>query len=471
MKLLSALLSLALCWELTAQELEQPNIILLLSDDQDWTGLSVAMHPEVPHSKSDFYRTPHLEKLAAEGMRFSAAYAPSPVCSPTRISLQTGMSPAQLGWTKAAPAEHGHPLIEAANRRAISPDEVTIAELLKTAGYATAHYGKWHINGGGPEANGYDESDGNTSNAEAYRFTDPNPVDIFGMGERACAFMEKQQRAGKPFFIQMSYNALHAPENALKSTREFYESLPPGRMHRDPARAAITTDLDTGVGRLLERIDELGLRESTYVIYTSDNGGGRGRGKGMRPLSGGKGDVREGGIRVPMIVRGPGIAPNSWCHERVVGYDFFPTFCKLAGVTAELPAGAEGGDISHLFTGSVDSVKRPREELVFHFPHYQGDRPHSAIVLGDYKALHYYETGQTFLYNLTEDLAESQDLAAAQPETAAKLEARLLAYLEEVGAQMPQANPDFDPAKEPSFSRAGKGGGGGKGKRDRPRKN
>ena len=449
----------------TAAPVERPNILFILSDDQDWTGLSVRMHPDLPNSASDFYRTPNLERFAAQGMRFSAAYAPAPVCSPTRISLQTGMSPAKLGWTKAAPAEEGHRLIEADNRKSISPDETTIAEMLKTAGYATAHYGKWHLAGGGPEANGYDESDGDTGNRDADAHVDPNPVDLFGMTERATAFMEKQKQAGKPFFLQMSYYALHLPENAMKSTLAFYDAQPPGAMHSDPARAAITTDLDTAVGRLLESLDRLELVENTYVIYMSDNGAG-GKG-GLRPLSAGKGGVWEGGIRVPLIVRGPGIASDSWCHQRVVGYDFFPTFCRWAGVKEALPEGLEGGDLSPLlFEGSREPVRRALEEMIFHFPHYQGDTPHSAIVLGDYKLLHFYETGETRLFNLAEDLAERNDLGASQPKIAADLKQRLEAYLAEVGASLPQPNPDFDPATEP----AGQGGGkGGKGKKGRDR--
>ncbi|MBL9155532.1 MAG: sulfatase-like hydrolase/transferase [Verrucomicrobiales bacterium] len=442
-----------------ATPVERPNIVFLLSDDQDWTGLSVQMHPDLPNSKSDFYRTPHLEKFAAQGMRFSAAYSPAPVCSPTRISLQTGMSPAKLGWTKAAPAEEGHKLIEGANRKSIRPEETTVAEMLKTEGYATAHYGKWHLSGGGPEAHGYDESDGDTGNRDADAHVDPNPVDIFGMTDRASAFMEKQSRAGKPFYVQMSYFALHLPENALKATRAFYDSQPPGKMHSDPARAAITTDLDTGVGRLLESIDRLGLTGKTYVIYMSDNGAGGGKGNG-RPLTAGKGGVWEGGIRVPLIVRGPGIEANSWCHQRVVGYDFFPTLCRWAGVTKPLPAGIEGGDLTPLiFEGSREPVKRPHEELVFHFPHYQGDTPHSAIYLGRHKLLHFYETGETQLFDLDADLGETRDLSRSQPEVAADLKRRLDAYLAEVGASMPKMNPTYDPAKEP----AGKGGGGGKG--------
>ncbi len=439
-----------------------PNFVLIVSDDQDWNGLSAQMHPDLPNSKSDFYRTPNLEKFAAEAMLFSSGYAPAPVCSPTRISLQTGRNPAALRWTKAAPAEDGHKLIEAENRKSIRAAETTIAEVLKHAGYATAHYGKWHLGGGGPAQHGYDESDGDTGNRDADAFVDPNPVDIFGMTERAGVFMEKQAKAGKPFYVQMSYHALHVPNNALKATREFYDKLPPGKMHRDPARAAITTDLDTGVGKLLGHIERLGLTGRTYVVYMGDNGGGGGGGGGAgkgdaRPLRAGKGGVWEGGIRVPFIVRGPGIKANSWCHQPVVGYDLFPTFCRLAGVKEKLPSELEGGDISHLFTGATTPVKRPREELVFHFPHYQGDTPHSAIRHGDYKLLEFYETGERMLFNLKTDLAERHDLAKSNPEIAADLSNRLKTYLTAINAAMPKPNPDYKPGEEPVRKKGDKG--------------
>jgi arylsulfatase A-like enzyme len=250
---------------LRAAEPPRPNIILMLADDQGWNGTSVAMHPDAPGSKSDVHKTPNLEKLAAQGMRFSAAYAPAPVCSPTRISILTGRSLAALHWTKAAPPEAGRKLIEPTNVKNVSESEITLPELLRDAGYATAHYGKWHINGGGPAKHGYDDSDGNTGNEEAFKYTDPNPVNIFGMVKSATAFMEKSKKAGKPFYIQMSWNALHAAGNANKATLAKYAKLNLGNEKRIQV-AAITEDLDTGVGALLKAINDLELTGTTYVI-------------------------------------------------------------------------------------------------------------------------------------------------------------------------------------------------------------
>lgn len=433
----------------------KPNFVFILSDDQDWCGLSVPMHPTVSNSRSDFYRTPNLEALAGQGMRFSNAYAPAPVCSPTRISLQTGKGPAQLHWTKAAPvmtAKDGYRLVPPVCRKSISDDDITIAEVLKAAGYATAHYGKWHLRGGGPGVHGYDEHDGNTGNEDAAGFVDPNPVDIFGMSNRAIAFMEKNAASGTPFHVQLSYHALHYPENSLRSTQEVYRKRSPGEIHDGIEKAAITENLDTGVGMVVDGIEKLGIGDRTYVIYMSDNGaGGRSR---ARPLTGGKGSVWEGGIRVPLIIRGPGVGQNMFCHVPVVGYDLFPTFCDLAGVVAPLPEGIEGGSLSPLFEEGEGSVNRAREGLVFHFPHYQSrNGPQSAIRLGDFKLVETYETGKISLFDLSRDIGEKKDLSSQLPEKAADLHARLTSYLLAVGAQMPEVNPDHDPNTAPTYRR------------------
>ncbi len=437
----------------------QPNFLLLLSDDQGWNGLSCQMHPDLPDSKHAVIQTPHIATLASEGMRFSAAYSPSPVCSPTRVSLQTGKSPAQCHWTKAAPvmtAADGFKLIPPSSRKNIEEDEVTIGQLLQSAGYATAHYGKWHLGGGGPEQHGYHESDGNTSNQHAAPFVPPNPVDIFGMGERAAAFMEKARDAGRPFYIQMSYHALHYPENATPELMEKYQQLMPRGRGKGVGQAALSEDLDRGVGKLLAQLEALGLRDNTYVIYMSDNGSNSGD-----ALRGGKGDAWEGGIRVPLIIRGPGIEPNSWCHQRVAGFDLFPTLCQLAGVRQPLPAGIEGGSIVHLLKGEDRPVTRPREELVFHFPHYQGDTPHTALYLGDYKLLRFYEDHTLYLFDLSKDIKETQNLAESLPALAQDLEARMDDYLNSIGATLPTPNPQYDPENPPTLTRGPQGSPGG----------
>ena len=428
----------------------KPNLVFVLSDDQDWTGTSVRMHPDVPSSASRFYRTPALEAFAKQGMRFSSAYAPAPVCSPTRYSLQTGKSPAQLHWTKAAPvmtAASGYKLIPPTIVRQISSRETTIGEILQRVGYATAHYGKWHLRGGGPGQHGYDEHDGDTSNKDAAPFKDPNPVDIFGITERASAFMEKNTREGRPFFMQLSHHALHYPENARQTTLAAYRQRT--TKSRQVERGAITEDLDSGFGLLLKKIDELGIRDRTYVVYMSDNGGGGG-GRD-RPLRGGKGSLWEGGIRVPLIVRGPGVKANSFCHVPVVGYDLFPTFCELAGAKEALPPGLEGGSLAGLLRNAgAGEIRRPRRGLVFHFPHYQGtEGPHSAIRVGNHKLIRFYETGQVRLFDLGKDLGEKHDLAKELPDKTAELIVLLDEHLTVLNAQMPTPNPTYDPNRKP----------------------
>lgn len=431
---------------------EKPNIILLLSDDQSWNGLSLAMHPQIGWSKSRVIETPNIEKLASEGMRFSAAYAPASVCAPTRVSIQTGKSPAALHWTKASGPEYGHKMIEPLNVRNISHEETTIGEQLRDAGYATAHFGKWHLNGGGPNQNGYDVGDGDIGNEYAHQYADPNPADLFGMTRRAISFMENRKVDKKPFFMQMSWHALHAPQNAMKATLTKYaERLNRSVDDKRVGSAAISENLDTAVGLLMESIDRLGFRNNTFVVYMSDNGaggGGKGDNQGIRDrLAGGKGGVWEGGIRCPFIIRGPGIPADSWCHTRIVGYDLFPTFCAWAGIPAEkLPKGLEGGSIQELLDDGLGKVYRSREELIFHFPHYQGgDGPHSALFLDHYKLIKFYEDNRLALFDIDQDIVERHNLFQQFPVKARELEGRLDNYLNEIDAQMAVPNPQYDP--------------------------
>ena len=459
----------------------RPNIILMMADDQGWNGTSVAMHPSQSFSKSSQVKTPHLETLASQGMRFSQAYAPAPVCAPTRIALQTGRSAAALHWTKVGhsqAASAGYKLVGPKQKRALDTKETTIGETLKKAGYTTAHFGKWHIQGGGPEANGYDAGDGNLGNEHAAKFKDPNPVDIFGMTDRAAAFMKKAKDAKKPFFVQLSWHALHSPDNALEATKaEVAKRVGGSATDRRVQRTALAQDLDTGVGRILKALDELGLSKSTYVIYTSDNGaggGGGGRGRGRRRgdseggLGGGKGSLGEGGIRVPFVIRGPGIAADSWNHTPITLLDLYPTFSHWAGART-LPKTIEGGNIAPLLAGVKDArVNRPRPGLAFHFPHYQNAAtPQSTIRLGALKLVRTYEDGKEALYDLDADPKESTDLASKRPEDVKALSAMLDDWLKAVDAQMPTKNAEYDPDNppEPNQRRGRRGKGEGKGGR------
>ena len=215
-------------------------------------------------------------------------------------------------------------------------------------------------------------------------------------------------------------------------------------------RAAITEDLDTGVGRVVDAVDRLGLADNTFVIFMSDNGGGGGGKRGN--LTGGKGSVWEGGIRSPLIVRGPGVETNSWCHERVVGFDFFNTFCEWAEIPTErLPDGVEGGSIANLLAnGGSGTVTRPRNELVFHFPHYQSaDGPQTALFLDNYKLMKFYEDNRLTLFDISKDISEHVDLAGQFPDVVAKMDKMLVRYLADVGALLPEPNPQYDPDRQP----------------------
>jgi arylsulfatase A len=436
----------------------RPNILLLLSDDQGWSGLEVPMHPSLPGAHDPRVRTPEIVQLASSGMRFSQAYSPAPVCSPTRASLQTGLNPAALGWTKAARSlgpENNPRLLPPESERDLDPGYRTLAEVLSDAGYTTAHFGKWHLGGGGPGAHGYEVHDGDTSNADAAPFTDPNPVDIFGMVERTERFMERALEQERPFFAQLSFHALHYPQNARAATIERVRSRGGWRNEQELLRAAIAEDLDDGVGRLMAALERLDLERSTWVIYTSDNGqGGGGRDDA---LSGGKGGVDEGGIRVPFIVRGPGVERGSWCHRPIVGYDLFPTFVELAG--ADALDRLHGVSLSALFEDPSAELDRGQWPLVFHFPHYQGrSKPQSALRVGDRKLVWSHEDNGVALYDLEQDPGETRDLASREPERAAELEGELRRVLEVMQARFPRPNPDHDPTRAGAGEEASGGG-------------
>lgn len=415
------------------------------------------MDPDRPDSKSDFYRTPNLEQLAHEGMIFSNAYAPGPMCSPTRASIQTGKSPAQLHMTdiiEGGDREHdrykrfyvGKPLVPPLPRTGLPHDEVTIAEFIKSnrPEYRTAHFGKWHLGADGPGEHGYDVHDGDTGNFNGLS-GDPDPKETFSVTERASEFMERHSSRGEPFFMQVSYYALHTPIRALEASAEAFESRTPGERHSHVGHAAMTWDLDTGVGMLLDKIEELGIADETYVVYFSDNGAYADRYGAITnnlPLSEGKGHTREGGIRVPLVIRGPNIEPGVRSDEPVIGWDFLPTIRSWLSIEAPLPPGVEGGDFSPLLTKSgAGEVRRPRKALVWHYPHYidaRGVVPQSALRLGAYKLIYEYETDEHFLYDLENDLEESHNLARERPGLAESLRIELEAYLQHYKAELPQ---------------------------------
>lgn len=445
----------------------RPNIIFILADDQGWNGTSVQMHPDMPDSRSDFYRTPNLVKLAKAGIRFSHAYSPAPMCSPARASFQTGKSPAQLRMTtvgRAHPATPSQRLVLPPHSSTLPRDETTIGETLRNNGYATAWFGKWHLGNDSPGDHGYDETDGSTGNGHGNTRDLKNPKDIFGITERGMAFMEKNTKAGKPFYLQLWHYAVHGPVQSRNETRQTYAAMPAGQTHRSTSFAGMTEDLDTGVGMILAKINELSIADNTYIIYMSDHGAGRV--SSNAPLNRGKGTLWEGGLRVPLIIRGPGVKQGVFCDVPTVGWDMFPTFCDLAGIDEPLPDGVEGVSLAPLFETGQGNIGRAGNQLVFHFPHYSQGSPHSTITRDGFKLIKFYDPSELRLFDLKHDIGEQNNLALKHPEKTAMLHQRLNAYLKSVNAGMPSANPDFDPnAVAQSGGRRGGGrrrGGGGR---------
>ncbi len=445
---LLALAACCLCLSSGAHA-RKPNFVFILGEGQGWNSTSVRMDPDVAESASAVFRTPNLARLAAEGMRWTRFYAPSPRCTPSRATYLTGKSPAKLGMTFVTARTGSNPrLLEPEALLEMPLGETTVAELLGGAGYASAHFGKWHVGSIDPSKHGFTESDGATRNGGPDNVQHPNPTEAYGITERGVDFMERQVAAGKPFYLQISHYGGRSAADALDETNARARGWGIGR---SAGAAAVIFDMDIALGAILDKIDELGIAGDTYVFYTTDHGTG---GAANGPLKQGKGSVWEGGLRVPLLIRGPGIAPGSVARAAATGADLVPTLAELAGID-RLPDGLEGGSLAGaLKNGGNGSIERPLQELVFHFPHYDFDPlgPASAIVAGDFKLIRFYESGERRLFDLSQDLGERRNLAAAMPAKAAELDARLSAYLQSVGGKLPVKNPDYD-AAQPSTRR------------------
>jgi len=449
---------------------QRPNFVVIMGEAQGWASCSVQMDDTVPGSKSTLAHTPSLEKLAADGMRFANFYAASPRCTPTRAAYFTGRSPAALhmtfvgegkGGKESSFTETGSKLVPAPATQELPESEVTIAALLKREGYATAHFGKWHVGRVSPTRHGFDENDGPNNNGGPENVENPNPKQAFANTERGMDFMERQAKAGKPFYLQISHYAGRGGTDARPETyADVRRRATTDRDQRLVGGAAVTQDMDTTIGMLMAKLESLGIAERTYFIYTSDHGA-QGR-NANGPLANGKGTVWEGGIRVPLIVRGPGIKAGNCTHVRATTVDLFPTIAALARVKEALPKNLEGGSLAAVLGGTPNvTVKRAREEFVVHFPHYDKDEqgPASALLLGNDKLIHPYETNVPMLFDLSKDIGEQRNLATERAEETADLERLLTEYLRAVGAQMATVNPKFDPSKAQPFQerRGGKG--------------
>ncbi len=473
MKMLRVLLAAALLIlpvQIRAAD-SRPNFVVIMGEAQGWASASVQMDDAVPGSKSPLARTPALGKLAAEGMRFANFYAASPRCTPTRAAFFTGRSPTALhmtfvgegkGGKESTFSETGSRLVPPQQISQLPESEVTIAALLKREGYATAHFGKWHVGRVSPTRHGFEENDGSNNNGSPEDVENPNPKQAFANTERGMEFMARQAKAGRPFYLQISHYAGRGGTDARAETyADVRRRATTDRDQRLVGGAAVTQDMDATIGMLMAKLDELGLTGRTYFIYTSDHGA-QGR-NANGPLANGKGTVWEGGIRVPLIVRGPGVKAGACSQVRATTVDLFPTIAAIARVREALPKNLEGGNLAPVLGGAANAtVKRAREELVVHFPHYDKDElgPASALLLGNQKLIHPYETNVPMLFDLAKDLGEQHDLAKERAKETAELERKLNEYLKAIGALMPVPNPQFDPAKAKPFEerRSGRGG-------------
>jgi arylsulfatase A-like enzyme len=393
------------------------------------------------------HNTPQLDRLAREGMRFTCACTAQPICSPSRASVMTGKCPARLHLTNYLPGRADAPsqkLLQPVIEGQLPLEEVTIAELLREAGYATGLFGKWHLGNAGfsPREQGFDVVVSPPAN------TTPSETEG-GKGEYAItSAAEKfiEDHKDRPFFCYVPHNCPHIPLGAKPELVEKNKNA----FH--PVYAAMIETLDDAVGRLMRKVESLGLTDRTIFIFTSDNGGlhvlefpGT-PATHNTPYRAGKGYLYEGGLREPLIVRWPGrVSPGSECHAPVVLTDLVPTLLAAAGVDAAKAVGPlDAVDITPLLTGG----EMPERTLCWHFPNYtnQGSRPAGAIRAGNWKLIEHFDSGKVELYDLAQDVGEQNDLAAAELVRVAELQRKLAAWRTSVGAQVPASNPEFDQA-------------------------
>lgn len=394
-----------------------PNFVFILADDQAWNGLSRRMIRSLPESGSDFHRTPHIDGLAREGMTFSRAYAAAPKCEPSRYAITFGMTTTSLN----APDKR-----TAARPRAESRH--SLANTLKQANpsYRTATFGKWQLTRSQREL-GFDWDDGRITQNRDGESPDPrDPKRMFELTQKGNHFMQDSVEDGRPFYLQLWHYAVHGSNQSLSETLQRWKARPLGRRHRDPTRAAMAEDFDRAVGMTLATIDKLGIRDNTYVIYMSDNGGP------TRYLRGGKTNVTEGGLRVPLLVRGPGIEQDTYCDTAVVAYDLLPTLLDFTDPEASPPSGVEGGSWKPtLLNGCEAGIDRPVDRMVFFFAEARGREtgPQAAIVREEFKLLYSWMDGTAALFDVGADPREARDLSSDHRDLAAGLQRELMEHL------------------------------------------
>ena len=436
----------------------RPNFVFILADDLGATDLGV--------QGSKFYETPNIDRLAREGMRFTQAYSACTVCSPTRAAILTGRYPARLhitDWIKG----HQRPRAKLAVpdwTMFLPHEEVTVAEVLHEAGYATASIGKWHLGGPEfyPEKQGFDVNLGGCDRGQPPSYFSPykiptltdGPVGEF-LTDREGAEAVKWITAHRDqlFFLYLPSHAVHTPlMGKTNLVAKYRAKADPASPQRNPTYAALVESLDDSVGRVLRALEDLKLAERTVVIFTSDNGGLLGGPKNPITsnlgLRAGKGSAYEGGVRVPLIVRWPGVTqPGSVCPVPVISVDYFPTMLQIAGLKTPRGLTIDGESLVPLLRQEGGWM---REAIFWHYPHYHpgGATPYGAIRSGDWRLVEFYEDGRVELFNLRDDPTEKTDLASTMPDRAMQLRQQLKSWRAKVGAQMPTPNPKYDSAKD-----------------------
>ena len=435
---------------ISSLSLSKPNILFILIDDMGWMDLGCQGNKNL--------HTPNIDALAKSGIRFTDAYAPAPVCSPTRAAIMTGQSPARLQITNHLPHQDrftpkSSKLLPARMLNHLPLKYVTLAEKLKKdAGYATAFIGKWHLYTGknekyNPLNQGFDINIGGCSYGGPPTFFDPYKIDFLAnrkkgeylpdrLADETIAFITKQQSANKPFFVALWNYTVHWPMEAPADLLKKYKNLPV-RGYRDYRYAAMIEAMDNAVGKVLNSLDNLNLTDETLVIFSSDNGPFGGVGDAS-PLRADKGHLYEGGIRVPLIIRWPGkIKPRTLDETPVILTDLYPTILEVAGIDSNVNYPVDGKNLLPLLK---ERKKLNNRALFWHYPNFafhRDNRLGSAIREGDYKLLHFYDNDSIELYNLRKDISETNDLSRELPQLALKLKNKLESLLKESGAAMP----------------------------------
>ncbi len=432
-----------------AAEKRPPNVILVLVDDLGATDLGCC--------GNRFHQTPHLDRLAAQGMRFTQAYSACTVCSPTRAAILTGKYPARLHLTDWIA---GHQRPQAKLRppdwtKHLPLEERTLAEALKERGYATATIGKWHLTEPTrpqdftPEKQGFDLNIGGDQRGQPPSYHSPYripglpdgpPGEFLTDREAAEAVKFIRQNRERPFFLYLPHYAVHTPIQAKATVIEKYRGRIQAELpHKNPAYAALLESVDDSIGTITAALEELKLTGETVLIFTSDNGGllPQTANPGFRA---GKGSAYEGGVRIPLIVRWPGVVrPGTECEVPVISVDHYPTLLEATGARLSEGQVVDGVNLMPLLRGRK-SIQR--DALFWHYPHYHpgGATPYSALREGDWRLLEFYEDGRTELYNLKSDPEEKQDLAAEKPDQVRRLKTRLDKWRKSVDAQDPLPN-------------------------------